>query len=184
MKSLLVAGLLCPVIAFAQEPEWRMLRDEARSVWDQRGGANADRAIEIEKRALESLKSEFPENHRDVVNLTSDLGVMYLVNGRYADAEPLLLGALAICEKEFSAPDGYTMVALDNLGVLYRFQKQYSKAETFKERALGVYEQMHGKNAPSIVPRLTSLAALYREAGHDAKARDVEARIEAIKAGK
>ena len=65
----------------------------------------------------------------------------YLSQERYAEAEPLLLRALAVHEAAYESDPPRVAMDLAKLGVLYLSQDQYSEAQPYYERALVIEDQ-------------------------------------------
>ena len=78
-----------------------------------------------------------------------------------AKAEPLLIRALAIREKNSGPEHRDTAYALDQLSNAYFNQRQYAKAEPLRVRALAIYENVSGPEHPDTAYALDRLATLY-----------------------
>lgn len=92
--------------------------------------------------------------------------------GQYAEAEPLLQRALAICEQEFGSSHAETALALNALGSLYREQARYGEAETLLQRALAICEQALGASHPDTAENMNCLGLLYGYQGKFAEAEE------------
>jgi tetratricopeptide (TPR) repeat protein len=89
------------------------------------------------------------------------LAGLYYHQGRYSDAEPLLIRALSINEKQLGANHLNTATSLNDLAALYKAIGRYSDAEPLYVRALAIKEQELGVNHPDTATILNNLAGLY-----------------------
>ena len=97
-------------------------------------------------------------------------GLITLTMGRYEEALPFLMKALAIREKSLGPEDLDVATSLNNLGELYREQGQYGKAEPLYQRSLKIREKSLGPEDPAVATSLNNLALLYLTQGQYAKA--------------
>jgi tetratricopeptide (TPR) repeat protein len=116
----------------------------------------------------------------DVVNSLSRLAGLYYDQGRYSDAEPLLIRALAINEQQLGANHPDTATSLYNLAVLYKAIGRYSDAESLLVRAMAIKEKQLGANHPTTAVILNSLASLYKLIGRYIDAEPLYLRALAI----
>ncbi|WP_205909867.1 CHAT domain-containing protein, partial [Prochlorococcus sp.P1363] len=100
----------------------------------------------------------------------NNLAGLYMNQGLYRKALPLLMHALEINEKSLGAEHKYTAISLNNLAGLYDEQGLYRKAEELFLRALSIDEKELGKNHPKIARSLNNLALLYSKQGLHRKA--------------
>jgi tetratricopeptide (TPR) repeat protein len=75
--------------------------------------------------------------------------LLYLDQGRYAEAEPLYLRALALTEAALGNDHATTGTSLNNLALLYQDQGRYAEAEPLLERAMKIFEAALGPDHPS-----------------------------------
>jgi tetratricopeptide (TPR) repeat protein len=68
---------------------------------------------------------------------------------RYAEAEPLYVRALAICEQQSGAEHPSTATSLNNLANLYSCQEKYSEAEPLYQQALSIDTAVYGEQTSS-----------------------------------
>jgi tetratricopeptide (TPR) repeat protein len=120
---------------------------------------------------------EFPE----AAQLLNRAGVYLHGRGRYSDAEPLYVRALAIREKALGPEHLDLANSLNNLAELYWVQGQYAKAEPLHHRALAIREKALGPEHPDVANSLNGLAGLYRIQGKYAKAEPLYHRSLAIR---
>jgi CHAT domain-containing protein len=100
----------------------------------------------------------------------NNLALLYSTQGRYAEAEPLYLRALAIDEKTLGPYHRATAANLNNLGALYYNQGRYAEAEPLYLRALAIREKTLGPEHPDTAASLHDLAFLYGTQGRYAEA--------------
>jgi tetratricopeptide (TPR) repeat protein len=131
------------------------------------------------KSAIE-LQPKFQQQEALVKSL-NDLAFLYEFTGRYPEAEPLYLRALAISEKELGANHPGTAFSLNNLAGLYEFTGRYPKAEPLYLRALAISEKELGANHPDTATSLNNLAELYASTGRYAEAEPLYLRSLAIR---
>ena len=91
--------------------------------------------------------------------------MLYESQGRYSEAEPLYLEAVAIIRQ--SLPPNHPDLAghLNNLAVLYESQGRYSEAEPLYLEAVAIDRQALSPNHPRLATHLNNLANLYRSQG-------------------
>ena len=112
--------------------------------------------MEIHRRSL-------PEDHPSLANHLNNLAGLYRDQGRYSEAEPLLLQALEIDRR--SLPEDHPSLAthLNNLALLYKSQGRYSEAEPVYLQALEIVRQKMPKNHPDIQIMWKNYVGLWRE---------------------
>jgi tetratricopeptide (TPR) repeat protein len=108
------------------------------------------------------------------------LAELYRKQGRYSDAEPLLVRSLSIREQQLGANHPDTAGSLNDLAGLYYFQGRYSEAEPLHVRSLSIREQQLGADHPNVATSLNNLAELYRLQGRYSEAEPLYERSLAI----
>ena len=124
----------------------------------QKQGRNA----EAEKHYMAAVAQtlEFGDADPRRAKSLSYLGLLYYIQKRYAEAEPLLRRAAAVAEAgPMSAEEQAT--TLDNLGSTYRAQEKYAEAEPVLEKALAIRQKVLSKNDPLLLARGQILANIY-----------------------
>jgi tetratricopeptide (TPR) repeat protein len=106
---------------------------------------------------IEQQKMSFPEASELLQLAGSFLGQL----ARYAEAESLLLRALAISEQQLGPEDPGTATSLNLLALLYVKYGKYAEAEPLLQRALAISEQQFGSEDLSTAVFLNNLAWLY-----------------------
>ena len=100
-----------------------------------------------------------------VSHLLTEAGTYLRERGQYADAEPLLVQALALLEQHSGLEHPDTARSLNNLALLYAWQGKYKQAEPLYLRALSILEQHLGPEHPSTAEVQSDLADLYLRQG-------------------
>ncbi|MFM8922531.1 MAG: tetratricopeptide repeat protein [Microcystis panniformis] len=84
-----------------------------------------------------------------MANSLNNLADLYRAQGKYAEAEPLYLRALAIREKQLGAEHPHVANSLNNLADLYQSQGKYTEAESLYQRAIAICSEKLGENHPN-----------------------------------
>jgi tetratricopeptide (TPR) repeat protein len=93
------------------------------------------------------------------------LASLYKDQGKYNEAEPLLLRSLSIDEKVYGEDHLDVAISLNNLASLYKDQGKYNEAEPLYQRSLFILEKQLGENHPHVATSLNNLAGLYDSQG-------------------
>jgi tetratricopeptide (TPR) repeat protein len=86
----------------------------------------------------------------DEANALNEQIVKLYGEGKYSDAEPLCMRALAISEKALGPDHPDVAKSLNNLASLYRNQGRYGEAEPLYKRALAITEKALGPDHPDV----------------------------------
>jgi CHAT domain-containing protein len=114
------------------------------------------------KRALAIYEKAAGPEHPAVATLLNNLGQVDKVQGRYAEAEPLIKRSLAIREKVLGRDHPDVARSLNNLADLYERQGRYADARPLYLRALSIREQAVGRDHPDTAMSLNNLASFYQ----------------------
>ena len=98
--------------------------------------------------------------------------MLYITEGRYAEAEQLLKRALAKAEKALGPEHPGVGTRLHNLAGPYAAQGGYAEAEQLLKRALAKAEKALGPEHPDVGKDLNALAAVYFAQGEWDRAAD------------
>ena len=101
-------------------------------------------------------------------------------SGRYSEAIPLAVRALAIREAQLGPDHPDTAVSLNNLAALYRLLSRYEEAEVLYQRALAIHETYLGPDHLATATSLNNLALLYDSTGRYGEAEVLYQRALAI----
>jgi tetratricopeptide (TPR) repeat protein len=88
------------------------------------------------------------------------LAYLYQAQGKYEQAEPLYVRALAICEQQLGPAHPLIATSLNELANLYCAQGNIIEAGPLYERALHIREQTLVLSHPNTAETLHHLAAL------------------------
>ncbi len=129
--------------------------------------------------ALKEAEGFGPQDPRLATSL-NDLGEVYRLQGKYAEAEPLYKRSLAIKEKALGPDHPRVATSLNNLGLVYHARGRYAEAEPLHKRALAIREKALGPEHPSVATSLNNLAGLYETQGKHTEAEPLYKRSLAI----
>ena len=101
----------------------------------------------------------------DMAACAEELGVLYSLQGKFAQAEPLQLQAVILREQILGGDHPLTSYSYHNLGFLYEWQGRYAQAEAWYTRALELRESVLGPEHPSTAATLNNLARVYQMQG-------------------
>jgi tetratricopeptide (TPR) repeat protein len=116
-------------------------------------------ALKVEENAVRAGH----ENLSGLATVKSNLGALYLEQGRYAEAKPLLESAVAIGEEH--APPQSRAEHINNLAILYKNLGYYAKAESLYQQSNTIREILWGPDDSKVAISLDNLAGLYFEQG-------------------
>jgi tetratricopeptide (TPR) repeat protein len=107
-------------------------------------------------------------------------GLLWLAQGRYADAEPALEEALSLSEG-MAGPEHPALVrVIQLLADCYRLRNRVDDASSLYERGVGIVERRYGASHPTLAPLLAGLAVVAERQGHDDRALALYARALAV----
>jgi Flp pilus assembly protein TadD len=123
-----------------------------------------DRLI-AQAQATIQLIAHYGFSSETVALLQSRIAYYYDSQGRYGDAEPLFLEALAMRKQLLGEAHPDVATSLNNLALLYKFQGRYGDAEPLFLEALAMRKQLLGEAHPDVAASLNNLALLYNFQG-------------------
>ena len=134
---------------------WVLTRGVA--VWNAAGvacrivGCQTDMTIRVKSENFALQKKQLSETtlHAMGIGMIASLAELYLYEGRYSEAEPLLHGVLAMRTWLLGATHLDVALSLYSLATLYDNQGRYSKAQPLFQEALALFEQNLGAKHPS-----------------------------------
>ncbi len=170
--------LLWPAHAVAQQADWECYMRAGATAYQQGNYAEAVKQTEAALSAAEA----FGPNDPRLAGALNNLALIYLAQGRYAEAEPLHKRVLAIAEKALGPNDPRLAVALNNLAELYHAQGRYAEAEPLYKRSLAIFEKALGPAHPNVAQALENYAELLRKTNRQMEATAMEVRAKAIRA--
>jgi tetratricopeptide (TPR) repeat protein len=133
------------------------------------GAGEAEEAVALLRRAGRVAEQE---NARPVVKAAAaaNLGALWMSQGRYQDAEPLLEQALELGEHAVGAGHPGLIRPVQMLADCYRLRGRFPEAGALYERALGLASRAYGVRSVAAMPSLSGLAAVEEQAGHRQRA--------------
>ncbi|MDB9372601.1 tetratricopeptide repeat protein [Nodularia sphaerocarpa] len=102
----------------------------------------------------------------DLATSLNNLAYLYKSQGRYDEAEPLLIQALELRQRLLRDNHPDVATGLNNLALFYESQGRYDLAEPLYLQALELFKRHMGDNHPSIATSLNNLAVLYYSQGN------------------
>jgi tetratricopeptide (TPR) repeat protein len=147
-------------------------------------GKNTEAVAEL-KRALELAPNAAPhrvldEEYPIMLNTRTNLASVYLAQGNYAQAEPLLTSALEVQRRVLGEDHPITLNTMATLALLYFRQRKHGQAEPLFTKALEAQRRVLGEEHPATLRTMNNLAGIYLFEGQYKKS-EVLAR-EALKA--
>ena len=117
------------------------------------------------QKARTTAQERLPAQHPAIATTLNNLANLYRLQGKYKEAKPLLLEALAI--DRASLPSHHLQLAthLNNLAELYQLQGKYKEAEPLLLEALAIGRASLPSNHPQLATYVNNLAVLYRSQG-------------------
>lgn len=118
-----------------------------------------DWIISTAKRAM----SEYDDNSRP--RLEAALGHLYTSQGRYDEAETLLINSLEFRIKTFGMSHISTIQSTNNLALLYAKREKFAEAESLYIPCLESCRECYGANNTESLKVLSNLSDIYQEQG-------------------
>lgn len=176
--TLLLAILLCPVHAPAQESRWSDLNTRAAELFQQ--GKYAE-CLPLLTEALKVAEASFAPDDARIATAAYNLARTYDGLGKASKAEPLYHRALSIQEKALGPEHANLANTLISLGLLYYNQAKYAQAEPLYQRALRIQEKALGPGHADVAVSLYNLAELYDDMGRYTEAEPLYQRALSIR---
>ncbi len=143
----LLVGMVCLALglvpASAQETRWEALMADATKAYQRADYAEAERLLLV---ALQEAEKFGQQDPRLAISHLA-LGTVYLEQGRYAEAEPLLQRSLAIMEQALGPEHPNVAQGLENYADLLRVLNRHAEAEKMETRAQAIRAK-HAKENP------------------------------------
>jgi CHAT domain-containing protein/tetratricopeptide (TPR) repeat protein len=131
------------------------------------------------QRLYAGQQKKYPRDHPIVVATLGRLAVLFAKLGD-AEAESLLVHAIAISEQTSAENPAQTAQLVEDLAELFEHEQRYVEAEPLFERALAVSEKSSGPEHPNTARALDRLASCLRAQAKNARARPMYERALAI----
>lgn len=119
--------------------------------------ADAERLLLAAVKHIETISRDDPR----LANTLNDLGVLYGMQNRDIEAEPLFERALAINEKAFGRQHPSVILGLQNLSVIYASQNKFAEADKAAREGLEIGLQLFGAHHPRIGSICRTVATVY-----------------------
>jgi tetratricopeptide (TPR) repeat protein len=146
-------------------------------------GLNAQ-AEAMYRGAIEMQETQDPRDSSNVASFDFyPLLNLYRTQGRISDIEPIVINALAIQEERRGKESPSVAQTLFFLADVYQEEGKeanYAKAQPLYERAIDIQQNSVGPDHPRLVPILSQYCNLLRKMHQDAKAAEVQARVDRI----
>ncbi len=138
--------------------------------------------VKAEKEFLAAIKKaeEFGPQDPRLSKTLNNLAHVYRLQGKNAEAEPLLKRALSIREKVLGPEHARVATTLSNLASLYQAQGKHAEAEPIFKRVLTIRVKVLGPKHPKVALSLDNLALFYHAQGKYTKAEPLCKRTLAI----
>jgi tetratricopeptide (TPR) repeat protein len=132
----------------------------------------ADEGLALLRRAARIAELE---NARPVVKAAAaaNLGALWMSEGRYQDAEPLLEHALELGEQAVGTGHPGLLHPVQMLADCYRLRGRFPEAGALYERALTLARRAYGVRSAAAMPSLSGLATVEEQAGHFQRAESL-----------
>ena len=128
---------------------------------------------------LKKAEEDFGPEDPKVASAARNLAMLYCLQGKHADAEPLLHRSLAIMEK--ADPEHIeTSAILEQLAGLCEVQGRYAATELILQRSLAIRERALGPDHPRVANGLKQIAMVYKKNGKEDEAKRLEERRSAM----
>lgn len=150
-----------PSIKQTTAKKWKACFDAGNEA--RRDGKSKEAEAEY-RSALKIAETLGPDDRRLPETLKA-LGWLFYFEGRYKDAEPLLVRALELDRQILGDKSIEVVSTLNVLGRLNRHLKRYAKAERYQLEALDARAGVAGEEEPNRTTLLHNLARVYAESG-------------------
>jgi tetratricopeptide (TPR) repeat protein len=125
-----------------------------------------DWVISVANDALENCI----EDHLERLDLLEVVGLLYLEQGKYREAEPFLKECFDKSTSILGENHPNTLTMMNHLANLYKYQGQYDKALPLYITCLEWKKSTLGENHPLTLTSMNNLAMLYKKQGQYDKA--------------
>ncbi len=141
----------------AQATLWETYQSAGHQAIEDRRMADAERLLLAAAKHIETISPDDPR----LANTLNDLGVLYGMQNRDIEAEPLFERALVINEKAFGRQHPSVVLALQNLSVIYASQNKFPEAHRAARESLEIGLYLFGMDHPRIGSTCRTLATVY-----------------------
>ena len=99
------------------------------------------------ERACEVTSKVVGDKHMLTLHAMANLGGIYALKGRYAEAEVLLNRSVELAKRHFGQEHGVTVCCHMHLGILYRMQSRYEEHDAMFLDLLRTCRRSHGEDS-------------------------------------
>ncbi len=138
-----------------------------------------DQAERLYVAAINEAKTLGPVDLR-LAAAYNNLGVLYVQERRFEDADKLYAAALAIRKKVLGDDNPQVAQSLGNVGFLRMAQGRLQDAEPMFKHSLEILEKAFGKDDPRLSATLSNYAQLLHQLKRDKEAEKLEERIKEL----
>ena len=117
-----------------------------------------ERSFELKRRIL-------GPDHPETLRSMDDLAVLYLHNGKKAQARPLLIKGLEIEPRVLGENHRITAATMSHLASLYRSEGRYKEAEALYAKAVEIERRVLGPEDPDTLMSLNNMGLVYLSEG-------------------
>jgi tetratricopeptide (TPR) repeat protein len=112
------------------------------------------------------------DDHSDTLKSMNSLAILYWSQGRYDEAEPLLLETLETKKRVLGDDHPDTLDAMHSLAILYQRQGRFDEAEPLALETLKIRRRVLGDHHRGTSISMYNLACLEIDRGNNAAAMD------------
>ncbi len=182
----MLVGIVVPAVARVSSPQshptdWfsspgEQLATQSRQIWSETIRIQADGSIAqtvlqdsfnaatpLMEEDLATARQQLGDNHPGVAERLYHLATVYFMQSRYADAEPLLVEALAIYRAQSTSYPAQQALVLDGLGGIAVQRRQLDQAVDLYAQALAILQADPGDRA-DLIPLMETNLAFARQA--------------------
>ena len=156
-----------------EEAAWKKLDEDGINAFNKGNYAAATKywmeALDLARRLYP--KDQFPDGHVNLAKSIHNLGLIYKLSGKLADAEPLYREVIAMRRQLNRGQDEQELArSINNLGLLLQAQGKFADAEPHLREALAMRKRLFKDEHGDVAASLNCLAVLnydqgrYREA--------------------
>jgi tetratricopeptide (TPR) repeat protein len=107
----------------------------------------------------------------------NNLAALYRTEGRYVDAEPLVIQVLAVRRRVLGEEHRETLITRSNLARLYQDQRLFARAEPLFASILEIRRRTLGPEHPDTLNSMNSLARVYLDQKQFAQAQPLFVKV-------
>jgi len=135
-----------------------------------------DHAASHLESAIDRFTLEPGRGHPNTAKAVGNLGELYRKQGRFDEAEPLLVEALAMKRRFLPEDDVSLAISINNLGLMYRDWGRPGDAEPLLQEVLELERRHRGEDDVGTLTGIHNLALVYQDLGRVEEAEELFAR--------